>query len=144
METLLNVLHVLTAVFVIGPMAVLPMTAMRSLRAGHGDQVSSLARSTVVFSIGSVVVALLGFALLGMTGDEHDTSVSTPWVLWSVIAYLVALGLTLFVVVPAMRSAAAGARSGGRPSASYGRIAAPSGIASLLLAVVVVLMVWKP
>ena len=143
METLLNVLHVLTAVFVIGPMAVLPMTAMRSLRAGHGDQVSSLARSTVVFSIGSVVVALLGFALLGMTGDEHGTSVSTPWVLWSVIAYLVALGLTLFLVVPAMRAAAAGARSG-RASGSYGKIAAPSGFSSLLLAVVVVLMVWKP
>jgi uncharacterized membrane protein len=143
METLLNVLHVLTAVFVIGPMAILPMTAMRSLRAGHSEQVASLARSTVVFSIGSVVVALLGFALLGMTGDEHDTSVATPWVLWSVIAYLVALGLTLFVVVPAMRSAAA-ERSGARPSASYGRIAAPSGVASLLLAVVVVLMVWKP
>jgi uncharacterized membrane protein len=144
METLLNVLHVLTAVFVIGPMAVLPMTAMRSLRAGHGDQVSSLARSTVVFSIGSVVVALLGFALLGMTDDKHETSVSTPWVLWSVIAYLVALGLTLFMVVPAMRQAAAGARSGGRAPASYAKIAAPSGISSLLLAVVVVLMVWKP
>ena len=143
METLLNVLHVLTAVFVVGPMAVLPMTAMRSLRAGHPEQVSSLARSTVVFSIGSVVVALLGFALLGMTGDEHDTSVSTPWVLWSVIAYLVALGLTLFVVAPAMRAAAADVRSG-RTSASYGKIAAPSGVASLLLAVVVVLMVWKP
>ena len=143
METLLNVLHVLTAVFVIGPMAVLPMTAMRSLRAGHGEQVASLARSTVVFSIGSVVVALLGFAVLGMTGDEHGTSVSTPWVLWSVIAYLVALGLTLFVVVPAMRAAAADASSG-RGSASYGKIAAPSGVSSLLLAVVVVLMVWKP
>jgi uncharacterized membrane protein len=144
METLFNVLHVLTAVFVIGPMAVLPMTAMRALRAGHGDQVSSLARSTVVFSIGSVVVALLGFALLGMTGDEHDTSVSTPWVLWSVIAYLVALGLTLFVVVPAMRATAAAQRSGGSVSASYAKIAAPSGVSSLLLAVVVVLMVWKP
>jgi uncharacterized membrane protein len=143
METLFNVLHVLTAVFVIGPMAVLPMTAMRALRAGHGDQVSSLARSTVVFSIGSVVVALLGFALLGMTGDKHGTSVSTPWVLWSVIAYLVALGLTLFVVAPAMRAAAADARSG-RASGSYAKIAAPSGVSSLLLAVVVVLMVWKP
>jgi hypothetical protein len=29
-------------------------------------------------------------------------------------------------------------------SASYGKIAAPSGVSSLLLAVVVVLMVWKP
>jgi hypothetical protein len=64
-------------------------------------------------------------------------------VLWSVIAYLVALGLTLFVVVPAMRAAAGDARSG-RASVSYTKIAAPSGVSSLLLAVVVVLMVWKP
>jgi hypothetical protein len=60
-----------------------------------------------------------------------------------VIAYLVALGLTLFVVAPAMRAAAADARSG-RASGSYAKIAAPSGVSSLLLAVVVVLMVWKP
>ena len=144
METLLNVLHVLTAVFVIGPMVALPMTAMRSLRAGQADQVAGLARTTVGYSIGSVVVALLGFALLGMTGDKHGTSVATPWVLWSVIAYLVALGLTLFVVVPAMRATAAAQRSGGSGPASYGKIAAPSGVSSLLLAVVVVLMVWKP
>lgn len=143
METLLNVLHVLTAVFVVGPMAVLPMTALRSLRANEAGQVSSLARTTVVYSIGSVVVALLGFALLGMTGDKHGTSVSTPWVLWSLIAYLVALGLTLFVVVPAMRSAAGQMQAGGAP-APYAKVAAPSGVASLLLVVVVVLMVWKP
>lgn len=143
METLLNVLHVVTAVFLVGPMAVLPMTALRSLRAGHADQVALLARSTVVYSIGSVVVALLGFALLGMTGDSHGTSVSTPWVLWSVIAYLVALGLTLFVVAPAMRTAADAIRAGTAPT-SYGKVAAPSGVASLLLIVVVVLMVWKP
>lgn len=143
MDTLLNVLHVLTAVFVIGPMAALPMTAMRSLRAGQADQVAGLARTTVGYSIGSVVVALLGFALLGMTGDKHGTSVATPWVLWSVIAYLVALGLTLFVVVPAMRSAASALADGGRP-AGYAKVAAPSGVAALLLVAVVVLMVWKP
>jgi uncharacterized membrane protein len=143
METLLNVLHVLTAVFVIGPMVALPMTAMRSLRAGQADQVAGLARTTVGYSIGSVVVALLGFALLGMTGDKHGTSVATPWVLWSVIAYLVALGLTLFVVVPAMRSAASALGDDGRP-AGYAKVAAPSGVAALLLVAVVVLMVWKP
>ncbi len=143
METLLTVLHVLTAVFVVGPMAVVPMTALRSLRAGHTDQVVALARSTVVYSLGSVVVALLGFAVLGMTGDRHDTSVTTPWVLWSIVAYVVALGLTLLVVVPAMRSAAGAMRSGETLS-SYAKVAAPSAVASLLLVVVVVLMVWKP
>ena len=38
METVLNVLHVLAAVFIIGPMAILPMTAMRAIRGGDGAQ----------------------------------------------------------------------------------------------------------
>ena len=39
METLFAVLHVVSAVFIVGPMAILPMTAMRALRAGNAGQV---------------------------------------------------------------------------------------------------------
>lgn len=144
MEKLLTVLHVLTAVFLVGPMAMLPMTGMRAVRAGNGPMVSLLGRSTQVFGWASLLVALLGFAVLGVEGKDHGWSVGTGWVLASIICYLVALALTLFVVVPAMRDAADALGSGGEGSGSYPRIAAASGIASLLLIVVVVLMVWRP
>jgi uncharacterized membrane protein len=156
MEALFAALHVVAAVFIIGPMAILPMTGLRAIRAGQGDQVAALARSTFVFSLLSLLVVVFGFGILGFT--THDTTVTTPWVLISLILYVIALALSLFGVVPAMRSAAellapAGAPApGATPAAgavpdtgkAYGRVAMLSGIASLLLVAIVVLMSWKP
>ena len=164
METLLVVLHVVSAVFIVGPMAILPMTAMRAVRAGNAAQVRTLATSTNLLSLLSLLVVVFGFGTLGLADKKHGWSITTPWILWSIIAYVIALGLTLFVVVPAMRNAAealdaraaagapAAAPEGATPvaeaadlsSRGYPAIAAASGVASLLLVVVVVLMVWKP
>ena len=144
MEELLSVLHVLTAVFLVGPMAMLPMTAMRAVRAGNGPMVSVLGRSTQMFSLASLLVAVLGFGVLGVEGKDHGWTVGTGWVLASIVCYLVALVLTLFVVVPALRTSAEDLGANGDGRAAYPRIAAGSGIASLLLIAVVVLMVWRP
>ncbi len=143
MGTVLTVLHVVTAVFVVGPMAILPMTAMRAVRAGNGQVVALLARSTWVFSLASLVVAVLGFGVVGTADERFGLSVGTPWVLSSIVLYLVALVLSLVLVVPAMRRAAADLAAGGSTTV-YGRIAAGSGLVALLLVVVTVLMAWKP
>lgn len=153
METLFATLHVVAAVFIVGPMAVLPMTGMRAIRAGLGRQVDALARSTFVFSLLSLVVVVFGFGILPFS--RYGTTVTTPWVLASLIIYVVALALSLFGVVPAMRSAAehlAAVPAGSVPGPdiaavtrrAYSRVAMLSGIASLLLVVIVVLMTWKP
>ncbi|MBG0738117.1 DUF2269 family protein [Paeniglutamicibacter antarcticus] len=164
METLLNVLHVVTAVFLIGPMAILPMSAMRMLRNGRKSEVASLAKSTNIFTLLSLLVVVFGFGVLGMSDPKYHLSVTTGWVLISIIAYVVALALNLFVVVPAMRKAAdslqvvaAGNVSAGNEFApdggetapvqartGYPQIAISSGVVTLLLVLVVVLMVWKP
>jgi uncharacterized membrane protein len=144
MDTVLNVLHVVTAVFLVGPMAVLPMTAMRAVRAGNGPMVELLGRFTWVFTLASLLVAVLGFGVVGTS--DFDLSVTTDWVLISIVLYLVALALSLTLVVPALRGAAADLAKWGpdHKSSQYGRIAAGSGIVSLLLIAVTVLMVWKP
>lgn len=144
MEELLSVLHVLTAVFLVGPMAMLPMTAMRAVRAGNGPMVAVLGRSTQVFSLASLVVALLGFGVLGVEGKDRGWTVGTGWVLASIVCYVVALALTLALVVPALRAAAEDLIASGDGRRAYPRIAAGSGIATLLLIAVVVLMVWRP
>ena len=144
METVLTVLHVVAAVFLVGPMAVLPMTAMRAVRTGNAPVVQLLATSTRVFSLASIVVAVLGFGVLGVLGKKEDVSVGTGWVLTSVLLYLVALALSLLVVVPALKRAGGELAGGRSASALYGRIAAGSGIVSLLLIAVTVLMVWRP
>ena len=153
METLFATLHVVAAVFIVGPMAILPMTAMRAIRAGNGQQVDTLARSTFVFSLLSLVVVVFGFGILPFS--KYGTTVTTPWVLASLIIYVVALALSIFGVVPAMRAAAeqlAAVPTGSMPGPdtaadtrrAYSRVAMFSGIASLLLVVIVVLMAWKP
>lgn len=146
METVLNVLHVLTAVFIVGPMALLPMTAMRAIRGGDGAQVTSLAQSTNVLSLASLIVVFFGFGLMSLD-KEVKLSITTPWILSSLILYVVALALSVAVVVPAMRTAGehltadAPAAEGGN---DYKRIAMTSGVVSLLLMAVVVLMVARP
>ena len=152
MSTLLNVLHVVGAVFIVGPMAILPMSGLRALRADNPSEVATLAKSTRVFSLLSLVVVVLGFGVVGVSDPADHFSFTTPWILTSVSVYIVALLLSLFQVVPAMGRASVKVNvSSSPPDAAatasnngYAAIAAGSGIVSFLLVVVVVLMVWKP
>ena len=146
MDTVLTALHVVAAVFVIGPMAILPMTALRAVRAGNAPVVELLGTSTRIFTLASLLVAFLGFAVLGVLGKTEDVSVGSGWVLTSIVLYVVALALALFVVVPSLQKAATALTAEGPTGAQslYGRIAASSGIVALLLVAVTVLMVWRP
>lgn len=156
MSKTLLVLHVVGSVFIVGPMAILPMSALRGLRTGDAFQLGTLAKSTYLFSMLSLIVAILGFGLLGSEraagGGHADHTIATPWIFTSFGLYAIAVLLSLFLVVPAMRRAVAQLKaSSSSLSASpkgssdgYAPIAAGSGVVSLLLVVVVVLMVWQP
>ncbi|MEL4319080.1 DUF2269 family protein [Leifsonia sp. YIM 134122] len=158
MNELFNVLHVVTAVFIVGPLAILPMTALRALRSGNGAQVATLATSTSIFGRLSILVVLLGFAVMGTSDPKYGLTFLTPWILWSLILWVAAAVVSEALVVPSMRKAAAAlgstaggatasgvaASDGGAASQYYGRIAGGSGVVALLLLAVVVLMVWKP
>jgi uncharacterized membrane protein len=120
METLVNVLHVVGAVFIVGPMAILPMSAMRAIRARNAAQVGLLARSTNLFSLLSLLVVVLGFALMGMTDPKEKLSMTTPWILISLILYVIAIALSLAIVVPTLRRAAADLESAGAAPAGAG------------------------
>ena len=152
MDTLLGILHVVTAVFIVGPMAIFPMTAMRAARVRNGAQVLALAKATSAFSLLSLVVLFFGFAVLGVSDPKEHWSLASAWIVWSIVLYVVALAVNLFVTVPAMNrvvdeltalTGADGTASSSLP-AGYGAIAGGSGVASLMLVAVVVLMVWKP
>lgn len=165
MGTLLNILHVVTAVFIVGPMAILPMTGMRAIRAGNAGQVLTLAKSTFVLSLASLAVVIFGFGAMSLAEKRFNLSVTTPWILISIVLYIIALIVSLAIVVPFMRRAGhrlqeaesrssgatgtAAAPTDGRPGAGnsmseYSLIAMSSGISAVLLLVIVILMVWKP
>lgn len=149
MSKMLIVLHVVGSVFIVGPMAILPMSAMRALRAGNASQLATQAKSTCLLSVLSLIVAVLGFGVMG--SGRPDLTFTTPWILTSVSLYAVALLLNLLLVVPAMSRASAQLKVSSSPSANpkgsnhgYAAIAAGSGMVSLMLVVVVALMVWQP
>ena len=143
METIFAVLHVTAAIFIIGPMTILPMTGMRAIRAGNASQVGSLARSTALLGWLSLIVAILGFGLVAFVDPDENLTYGTPWVLASIILYTAAVSITLSAVAPLLKRA--GARLvAGTPAVEYGRIAALSGLVAVLLVAVTVLMVWRP
>ena len=141
MSDLLEILHVAGAVFVVGPMVVLPMFALRAIRAGAGPQVRLLAGSSLGFGIAAIVVAVLGFGAMAMADADRGWSVTTPWILTSVIAVAAACTVHLGVVVPALYGAA---KERGTGSFGYALVATTSGLVAILMVVVVVLMVVRP
>jgi len=142
MEALFGSLHVVAAVFIIGPMTIFPMTAMRALRSGNEAQAAALTRSSGLFSWLSLIVAVFGAGLVSFVPKDDNLRFSTPWLLISIILYAVAVTLSLTVVVPLLRKATAALAEGAKKG--YGAIAASSGIVAILLVAVVVLMVWRP
>lgn len=143
MGLVLDILHVLGAVFVIGPMTIVPMLALRAVRRKDAVQVQGLARSALGLGIGSLAVAVLGFGVMGTADPKYGLSVTTPWILWSIVLYAIAATVHLAVVVPLLRTA--GRTSPDRMrAAGYGPLAATSGVVALLLVAVVILMVAHP
>ncbi|MFM6974546.1 MAG: DUF2269 family protein [Agromyces sp.] len=137
------ILHIALAVFIIGPMAILPHTGLAALRRGDAGTVRTIERSTTIFAFISLLVFMLGFAALGVAPKDEGWSFSSGWIIWSVVFYVVALGLTLFTVLPNLRKGAEQLEAGEKPT-GYGALAASNGITTLLLVLVVVLMTWKP
>ena len=139
MDTLFSILHVVAAVFIVGPIAIMPMASLRSLRAGDATRTAASAKTIRLLSYLSLIVVVTGFGLVGMADPKYNLHITTPWVLISIALYIVALLLTLVVVVPTFQ------HPDRRPArAGYARAAAGSGIATLCLVAIVVLMVWKP
>ncbi len=136
----------LFAIFGIGPLVGAASTAARGVRSGDAAAVNASARTVRVYSYVSLLVALLGMALVQ---PKWHAKFSYPWVWLSLVLYLVALGLALAVLEPSLRQAA-GALTGGESAGEggargyVGRVAASGGIIALLFAVIVFLMVYRP
>jgi len=97
-------LHVLSAVVLIGPFVLVAFMGDRAIRRHDVDDIRRSARLMARFAIGSVIVALLGAAALGLS-DRY--SFRTPWVIISLTLWLIAMGVATGYTVPAMRRAAA-------------------------------------
>jgi uncharacterized membrane protein len=104
MHTFFVLLHVLAAVFLIGPLVVAPMTGLRALRLGEATAVRDAARQTTLYGLLSLIV--FAFGALVVATEEKEYSFRTAWVSISMTLYIFALLLVLLVLAPSLNRAA--------------------------------------
>jgi hypothetical protein len=102
-NTFVVTLHVLSAVFVIGPLVFVALGGYRAVRRHvPGDARSAVSR-LVWFNGGSVLVAVLG---LWAVSTSDRITFRTPWVIISLTLYVIMMGLSTGYTMPALRKAA--------------------------------------
>lgn len=141
MRTILLTLHVLLAIFLVGPLVAAVNQGARGLRDGDAGGLRVLARTTTIYGWASLLVGVLG---AGLIRSEWGNEIGDGWLLGSILLWLLATGLVLAVVAPLLRRAVRTAADGGATRAAVPRVAAAGGVASLCYVVIAVLMVWQP
>jgi hypothetical protein len=145
MFKILLALHLLFAVFAVGPLVHAATTAARGVRTGDGAATASSSRMLKIYSYASVLVIIVGFGL--MSSKRHGKTVaefSDVWIWLSVLLWLVAVALVLAVIVPALERATKLIAEQQSVVALTGRVAAAGGIVGLIFAAIVFLMVYRP
>ncbi len=100
MGTFAAVLHVLAAVFVIGPLAMAPFGGLRGIRHRDARQIHDAVRWTTWFGLGSLLVFLLG-AWAVSTSD--DVGFGTSWITISMTLYIVGIAVIFGLAIPSLR-----------------------------------------
>lgn len=138
-------LHLLTAIFAIGPLVHAATTAARGVRTGDAPAVASGARMLRIYSIASVLVVIFGFAL--MSSKRHGQTVaefSDAWIWISLLLWVVAMGVIHALLVPQLQKVGARLTASESAASLTGKIAAFGGLVGVIFAVIVFLMVYQP
>jgi uncharacterized membrane protein len=145
---LLLFLHLLAAIFAIGPLVGAATTASRALRHSDASAANSAARMVRLYSYTSVVVVILGMGLMSQKAPwDHSQEVAQigdTWIWLSLLLWAAAVAVSLGVLAPSLTKAAAQIGGSGSATSLVGRVAAAGGVIGLLYAVIVLLMVYQP
>jgi uncharacterized membrane protein len=140
-RTFLLTVHVVLAIFLVGPLVSAANLGPRALRDGDAGALRLLARTVTVNGWASIAVALVGF---GLVQRRYGNEFTDAWLIVSILLFVVATVLVVLLLAPLLRGAA-GQAAGGTPTAALaGRVGAVAGAASLCYLVVAILMVWQP
>lgn len=140
-------LHILAAVGGIGPLIHAATTASRGLRRSNAASTAEAARMLRVYSIASVIVVILGFALMSMTSPythKQVASFTDTWIWLSVLLWLIGIALSWGLLSRTLDRATSMINSGESIAALRGRVTGIGGIVGLIFAAIIVLMVYRP
>lgn len=144
---MLLALHLLAAIFAIGPLAQAAKSASRGIRRGDGAETAAAARMLRIYSYASVLVVILGMGLMSIDnpyGPGKVAEFKDTWIWLSVVLWLVAIAITLFYLVPALTKATETISAEGSVMTLTVRVATAGVIVGLIFTGIVFLMVYRP
>ncbi|MCW2604043.1 MAG: hypothetical protein JWN61_2178 [Pseudonocardiales bacterium] len=147
MFKILLALHVLFAIFAIGPLVHAATTAGRGVRQNDATATTAAGRMLRIYAMASVLVVLLGFGLMSAKSPhtgEATAKISETWIWLSGVLWLIAVGLVLGLIVPALEKATELIESAQPAGALTARVSAAGGIVGLIFAGIVFLMIYRP
>ncbi|PZS36615.1 MAG: hypothetical protein DLM59_00830 [Pseudonocardiales bacterium] len=138
----IKVLHIVAAVFLIGPLTFATSVSPRLIRGGaEGMPVLKLMhRVTQFYGLGTLLVAVLGLALV----RKPDFTFNQFWVSASLTLFVVAMVLVFAIVERDQRAALRRMAAGDDSPVQAGRILATSAVIALIWLVTIFLMVYQP
>lgn len=148
MFKLLFALHLLFAIFAIGPLVHAATTAGRGVRRGDAAATAASARMLKIYSYASVLVVIVGFGLMSVDSPfqkgKKVGEFSQTWIWLSLLLWALAIAVVLAVIVPALSKAGVALGRQESAQALTARVAAGGGAVGVIFAVVVFLMVYRP
>jgi len=144
---ILLALHLLFAIFAVGPLVHAATTAARGVRTGDGAATASSSRVLRVYSSASVLVVLIGFALMSIDspfGKGKVAEFSDTWIWLSALLWFVAMGIVTGALVPTLDKVTEKIGKQESVVTLTSRVAALGGVVALIFAGIVFLMVYKP
>jgi len=138
-------MHLLVAIFAIGPLVHAATTAARGVRQRDAKATAYTARMARIYAYVSVLVVVFGFGLMASKQDGQQVAkVSETWIWLSALLWLIAVALALAVVVPTLDKATALISKQESPASLTGRVAAAGSVVGIVFTVIVFLMVYRP
>jgi uncharacterized membrane protein len=141
---LLLTLHIVAAIFLVGPVIASGMTGLRALRTNDAAGARVVGRMTQVYGWSSLAVALLGAAMVQGRDHGWHFTYGQNWIRVSVLLYLVALVLSVAVVSPTFNRAARIIEAGEPTGRVRLQATISAGSVSSLYLAIIVLMVYRP
>lgn len=134
-------LHIVAAVFIIGPLTVAAAASPRAIESGAEglSLLRWLNRTTRFYGFASVLVFLLGLALV-----RGDYSFSETWLTISMTLFIVALALLFLLVERDQRRAISRLEQDKEATIKAGRITGVTAFVGGLWLVILLLMVFQP
>ncbi|HEY2880016.1 hypothetical protein [Nocardioides sp.] len=148
MFKLLLFLHLLAAIFAVGPLVGAATTASRAIRTPDAGAARSAARMIRLYSIVSIVVVIIGMGLMSQKApwdsSEEVAKIGDTWIWLSLLLWACAMAVALGLLAPSLARASVEIGGGGTASGLVARVAAAGGAIGLIYAAIVLLMVYQP